>query len=284
MDRARLSPLSGQEDVDAASVPTNFAIRGGSIRTRSRPPGPAAGGQATGDCQDKLTGHEGAWRWYDGVQRSSARKPALRAAGCQRAYLYTHENNERALAVYTSAGYRPDGATRDSNFREVHIRDSDWKHNSDSGPNSARFASPKKACVGRAGISATPETIRPYGQPGPGLIDRFRFVAAQLGGQLGDEHRVFLVGLVVCQVLGSPRPRGEHRLHADETACSGRRRAVRGPAGDWSPGGAPWWSRTRTDQRGQCGHLSCSRAARKIAVRTALSIARSLRRTDAGPP
>ena len=41
-------------------------------------------------------------------------------------------------------------------------------------------------------------------------------VAAQLGGQPGDEHRVLLIGLVVRQVLGPPRPRGHHRLHADE--------------------------------------------------------------------
>ena len=53
-------------------------------------------------------------------------------------------------------------------------------------------------------------------QPGPRLIDRFRFVAAQLGRQPGDEDRVFLVGLIDGQVLGPPGPRGEHRLHADE--------------------------------------------------------------------
>lgn len=53
----------------------------------------------------------------------AAAHDALRAAGCRRAYLYTHENNERALAVYTSAGYRPDGTTRESTFREVRIRE-----------------------------------------------------------------------------------------------------------------------------------------------------------------
>jgi ribosomal protein S18 acetylase RimI-like enzyme len=30
---------------------------------------------------------------------------ALRAAGCPEAFLFTHEQNERALAVYVSAGY-----------------------------------------------------------------------------------------------------------------------------------------------------------------------------------
>jgi GNAT superfamily N-acetyltransferase len=48
---------------------------------------------------------------------------ALRAAGCTQALLYTHEQNERALAVYTSAGYRPDGTVRESDFRGTAIRE-----------------------------------------------------------------------------------------------------------------------------------------------------------------
>jgi ribosomal protein S18 acetylase RimI-like enzyme len=48
---------------------------------------------------------------------------ALRAAGCQQAYLFTHEENERALAVYTSAGYRPDGSIRESEFGGTAIRE-----------------------------------------------------------------------------------------------------------------------------------------------------------------
>jgi ribosomal protein S18 acetylase RimI-like enzyme len=48
---------------------------------------------------------------------------ALRAAGCQHAYLYTHEQNERALAVYESAGYRRDGSVRESDFGGTTIRE-----------------------------------------------------------------------------------------------------------------------------------------------------------------
>ena len=48
---------------------------------------------------------------------------ALRAAGCTYAFLYTHEQNERALAVYTSAGYRPDGSSRESDFRGTRLRE-----------------------------------------------------------------------------------------------------------------------------------------------------------------
>ena len=46
---------------------------------------------------------------------------ALRAAGCSESFLYTHEQNERALAVYEAAGYRRDGTVRESDFRGVHL-------------------------------------------------------------------------------------------------------------------------------------------------------------------
>ena len=48
---------------------------------------------------------------------------ALREAGCREAFLYTHESNERALAVYRAAGYRPDGAVRDSEFKGIAMRE-----------------------------------------------------------------------------------------------------------------------------------------------------------------
>ena len=60
-----------------------------------------------------------------GVGRTllSAAHDALRAAGCQQAYLYTHEQNERALAVYESAGYRRDGSIRESDFGDTTVRE-----------------------------------------------------------------------------------------------------------------------------------------------------------------
>lgn len=48
---------------------------------------------------------------------------ALRAAGCKQAYLFTHEQNERALAVYASAGYRPGGSIRESDFNGTPVRE-----------------------------------------------------------------------------------------------------------------------------------------------------------------
>jgi ribosomal protein S18 acetylase RimI-like enzyme len=47
----------------------------------------------------------------------------LRSAGCSEAFLYTHEQNERAIAVYEAAGYRRDGTVRESEFRGVHMRE-----------------------------------------------------------------------------------------------------------------------------------------------------------------
>jgi ribosomal protein S18 acetylase RimI-like enzyme len=53
----------------------------------------------------------------------SAAHDALRAAGCQQAYLFTHEQNKPALALYASAGYRPDGSVRESDFAGTAIRE-----------------------------------------------------------------------------------------------------------------------------------------------------------------
>jgi ribosomal protein S18 acetylase RimI-like enzyme len=46
----------------------------------------------------------------------TAAHDALRAAGCTEAFLFVNERNERALAVYTAAGYHPDGSHRTSDF------------------------------------------------------------------------------------------------------------------------------------------------------------------------
>jgi GNAT superfamily N-acetyltransferase len=58
-----------------------------------------------------------------GRQLLEAAHDALRAAGCRESFLYTHEQNHRALAVYEAAGYRRDGFVRESDFRGVHLRE-----------------------------------------------------------------------------------------------------------------------------------------------------------------
>jgi ribosomal protein S18 acetylase RimI-like enzyme len=60
-----------------------------------------------------------------GVGRTllEAAHAALREAGCGEAFLFVHESNARALAVYAAAGYRPDGTERISEFRGKRIRE-----------------------------------------------------------------------------------------------------------------------------------------------------------------
>jgi ribosomal protein S18 acetylase RimI-like enzyme len=60
-----------------------------------------------------------------GVGRAllAAAHEILRAAGCREAFLYTHEQNERALAFYEAVGYRRDGTARESDFRGVPLRE-----------------------------------------------------------------------------------------------------------------------------------------------------------------
>jgi ribosomal protein S18 acetylase RimI-like enzyme len=60
-----------------------------------------------------------------GVGRAllDAAHDALRSAGCREAFLYTHEENQRAITVYEAGGYRRDGTVRESDFRGVHLRE-----------------------------------------------------------------------------------------------------------------------------------------------------------------
>jgi ribosomal protein S18 acetylase RimI-like enzyme len=58
-----------------------------------------------------------------GRELLAAGHDALRAGGCTEAFLYTHEQNARAQAVYAAAGYRPDGTVRESDFRGIALRE-----------------------------------------------------------------------------------------------------------------------------------------------------------------
>jgi ribosomal protein S18 acetylase RimI-like enzyme len=60
-----------------------------------------------------------------GVGRAllAAADDAMRDAGREEAFLFVHERNERALAVYAAAGYRPDGYVRESDFGGTDIRE-----------------------------------------------------------------------------------------------------------------------------------------------------------------
>jgi ribosomal protein S18 acetylase RimI-like enzyme len=53
----------------------------------------------------------------------AAAHDTLRAAGCRSSFLFVHEQNERAIAVYSAAGYRLDGSDRVSDFRGTRVRE-----------------------------------------------------------------------------------------------------------------------------------------------------------------
>ena len=53
----------------------------------------------------------------------TAADDALHAAGCHQAFLYVHEQNERAIAGDRAAGYRPDGSVRASDFSGTQLRE-----------------------------------------------------------------------------------------------------------------------------------------------------------------
>lgn len=48
---------------------------------------------------------------------------ALRDAGRAEAFLFAEERNVRALSVYAAAGYRPDGAARESDYQGARLRE-----------------------------------------------------------------------------------------------------------------------------------------------------------------
>jgi ribosomal protein S18 acetylase RimI-like enzyme len=60
-----------------------------------------------------------------GVGRAllDAAHDVLRDAGRTEVFLFTEERNTRARAVYAAAGYRPDGAVRESELEGVPVRE-----------------------------------------------------------------------------------------------------------------------------------------------------------------
>jgi ribosomal protein S18 acetylase RimI-like enzyme len=53
----------------------------------------------------------------------NAAHDVVRAAGRTEVFLFTEERNTRAQAVYTAAGYRPDGTIRESDFHGADLRE-----------------------------------------------------------------------------------------------------------------------------------------------------------------
>ncbi|MEA2436985.1 MAG: hypothetical protein QOF65_1541 [Thermoleophilaceae bacterium] len=63
--------------------------------------------------------------WGAGAGRAllAAAEDALRNAGCDEAFVYTEERNERPLRVYAAAGWEPDGGVKERDWLGVPIRE-----------------------------------------------------------------------------------------------------------------------------------------------------------------
>jgi GNAT superfamily N-acetyltransferase len=63
--------------------------------------------------------------WGRGFGRAllEAAEHAMRANGCEEAFLYTEERNHRPLRVYAAAGWHPDGGAKEREWLETPIRE-----------------------------------------------------------------------------------------------------------------------------------------------------------------
>ena len=63
--------------------------------------------------------------WGRGFGRAllEAAEDAMRSTGCEQAFVYTEERNERPLRVYAAAGWHPDGAVKERDWLGVRIRE-----------------------------------------------------------------------------------------------------------------------------------------------------------------
>jgi GNAT superfamily N-acetyltransferase len=67
--------------------------------------------------------HPGVWGRGHGRALLSAVEEALRAAGCDQAFVYTEERNHRPLRIYEAAGWRPDGGVKEREWLGAPIRE-----------------------------------------------------------------------------------------------------------------------------------------------------------------
>jgi GNAT superfamily N-acetyltransferase len=67
--------------------------------------------------------HPRAWGRGYGRALLEAAEDAMRAGGCEQAFVYTEERNHRPLRVYAAAGWRPDGGVKERDWLGVPIRE-----------------------------------------------------------------------------------------------------------------------------------------------------------------
>ena len=77
-----------------------------------------------GDCELQFFfTHPRVWGRGFGRALLAAAEDALRAAGCDEAFVYTEDRNHRPLAIYHAAGWREDGEAKEREWLGVPIRE-----------------------------------------------------------------------------------------------------------------------------------------------------------------
>ena len=86
--------------------------------------GRVAGFAFTGGCELRFFyTHPGVWGRGYGRALLAAAEEELRRSGCEEAFVYTEERNDRPLRVYAAAGWRPDGGVKERDWLGVPIRE-----------------------------------------------------------------------------------------------------------------------------------------------------------------
>jgi GNAT superfamily N-acetyltransferase len=67
--------------------------------------------------------HPDVWGSGHGRALLTAVEDALREGGCEEAFVYTEERNDRPLRVYAAAGWHPDGSVKERDWLGVPIRE-----------------------------------------------------------------------------------------------------------------------------------------------------------------
>jgi GNAT superfamily N-acetyltransferase len=111
---ARLEPHDWGPDLAAAETAL-VAVDGD---------GSAVGFAFAGGCELQFFfTHPRVWGRGFGRALLAAAEDALRAAGCDEAFVYTEERNARPLAIYRTAGWREDGTVKERSWLGVPIRE-----------------------------------------------------------------------------------------------------------------------------------------------------------------
>jgi GNAT superfamily N-acetyltransferase len=110
----RLEPRDWAPDLEAADTALVAADDAGEV----------VGFAFVGGCELQFFfTHPRVWGRGFGRALLAAAEEALRSAGCDEAFVYTEERNERPLTIYHAAGWREDGSAKEREWLGVPIRE-----------------------------------------------------------------------------------------------------------------------------------------------------------------